>query len=327
MLFVILVTSAAFAQDIKFLRIGTGGTGGIYFPIGGLIANAISNPPGSRDCEVGGSCGVPGLIVAAVSTQGSVENVKAVASGQFDMALTQADVAYYAYFGKGGFSEAPPLDNLRAVANLYPEALHIVTRKDLGITSVKDLKGKRLSLGEKASGTLVVAKSVLSAYGLSEKDVQPFFEKLGKAGDMLVNGSLDAFFMVGGYPMNAITHTAGATEITLVPIDSLQAEAIVKDHPFLVHHTIPEATYGDIRDTNTLSVGAQIVVSASMDTDLVYRMTRALWHPNNRNLFDRGHSSAHHIRQETALDGIVIPLHPGATKYYDEVGLTRASVF
>src|SRR5512144_2359949 len=102
------------AQDVRFFRIGTGGTGGTYFPIGSLIASVISRPPGSRDCEVGGSCGVPGLIAAAVSTQGSVENVRAVAEGTLDMALSQADVAYYAYFGKNVFADQPPMKELRA---------------------------------------------------------------------------------------------------------------------------------------------------------------------------------------------------------------------
>lgn len=324
---ILVIAASAGAQEIRFLRIGTGGTGGTYFPVGGLIANAISNPPGSMDCDLGGSCGVPGLIAAAVATQGSVENVRSVASGQLDMALTQADVAYNAYSGKGAFSDGPALDNLRAVANLYPEAIHLVARAGLGIKSVRDLKGKRVSVGEKSSGTRVGAQAVLKAYGLTEKDVRPFYTQLGTAGDMLIDGKLDAYFMVGGYPLSAIAHTADAVDIVLVPISSEAAEKIVTAQPFFVRTAIPAGTYSGVSETETLSVGAQLVVSESADADLVYGILRAMYHPNTQKLFERGHPNAQHIRLESALNGIVIPLHPGAARFYEEMGVTADKAF
>jgi len=171
-----VATTGVRAQDLTFVRIGTGSTGGTYFPIGGLIASAISNPPGSRACAEGGSCGVPGVIAVTQSTQGSVENVRAVAAGELDMALSQADVAFHAHFGNGVFAGDKRLPNLRAVANLYPEEVHIVVRSDSGIQSVTGLKGKRVSLGEKASGTLVVARLVLAAYGLNERNLKAVYE-------------------------------------------------------------------------------------------------------------------------------------------------------
>lgn len=325
MLFV--AVSSTGAQEIKFLRIGTGSTGGTYFPVGGLIANAISNPPGSMDCDLGGSCGVPGLIAAAVATQGSVENVRAVASGELEMALSQADVAYNAHHGKGVFSDGAPLDSLRAVANLYPEAIHIVARAGLGIQSVRDLKGKRVSVGEKSSGTRVGAQAVLKAYGLTEKNVQPFYARLGTAGDMLIDDNLDAYFMVGGYPLSAIAHTADAVDIVLVPISSEAADKIVNAQPFFVRTTIPASTYKGVSETETLSVGAQLVVSEAADADLVYGILRAMYHPNTQKLFERGHLNAQHIGLETALDGIVIPLHPGAARFYEEMGVTADKAF
>ncbi|MGZ8409371.1 MAG: TAXI family TRAP transporter solute-binding subunit [Hyphomicrobium sp.] len=315
------------AQDVRFFRIGTGGTGGTYFPIGSLIASVISRPPGSRDCDVGGSCGVPGLIAAAVSTQGSVDNVRAVADGTLDMALSQADVAYYAYFGKKTFADKPPMKELRAVANLYPELVHLVARPDANIHSVADLRGKRVSLGEEASGTLVVARTVLDAYGLSEKDVDADYNTLGKASDRLLAGDLDAFFMVGGYPLSAIADAAQAGSIALVPISGPGAKRILKEHLFFTEAVVPAGVYSGVQETQTVSVGAQLIVSAAMNDDLVYQITQALWHPTNRALLDSGHPNGARIRLASAVEGIAVPLHPGAARYYEEVGLVTDDAF
>jgi TRAP transporter TAXI family solute receptor len=318
---------SALAQDVRFFRIGTGGTGGTYFPIGSLIASVISRPPGSRDCDVGGSCGVPGLIGAAVSTQGSVENVRAVADGTLDMALSQADVAYYAYFGKNTFADKPAMKGLRIVANLYPESVHLVARPDANIHSVADLRGKRVSFGEKASGTRVVARTILAAYGLSEKDVDADYDTLGKASDRLLAGDLDAFFMVGGYPLSAIVDVAEAGDITLVPISGREAKRIVKEHLFFSESVVPAGAYNGVQETQTVSVGAQLIVSTALSDNLVYQITQSLWHPNNRELLDSGHPDGTRIRLEAAVKGIAIPLHPGAARYYKEIGLVTEDGF
>ncbi len=323
----LLLASVAFAQDLRFLRIGTGSTAGTYFPVGGLIANAISNPPGSRDCDVGGSCGVPGVIAAAVSTQGSVENVIAVSEGELDLALSQADVAYLAFSGFGLFAETGPRGNLRAIANLYPEAVHLVTRADAGISTVADLANRRVSLGEPESGTRVVAKIVLAAWGLSENDVVSFYDKLGRASDMLVAGEIDAMFIVGGYPLSAVEQAAGLVSLELTPIDGEPATDIMRDHRFLMAETIPADIYGDLASTPTLAVGAQLLVSAEADDDFVYDITKALWHPNNRKLLDSGHPNGELIRLDTALHGVAIPLHPGAQRFYEEQGLIQLNEF
>ena len=162
---------AAAQQDITFFRIGTGGTAGTYFPIGGLIANAISNPPGSRACADGGSCGVPGLVATAVASNGSVANVAGIATGSMQSGFVQSDVAYWALNGTGIYEGRPKVDVLCAIANLYPESFHLVVRKGAGIKSIRDLKGKRMSLDEPGSGTLVDARLILAAYGMTEKDI------------------------------------------------------------------------------------------------------------------------------------------------------------
>ncbi|MGZ8995668.1 MAG: TAXI family TRAP transporter solute-binding subunit, partial [Rhodospirillales bacterium] len=191
--------------EIRVMRIGTGPTGGAYFPMGGVIANLISSPPGSLSCAAGGSCGVPGLIASAITTQGSVENVAGLTAGDLDMALVQADVANFAYLGKGPFAGRGAHKELRAVAGLYAESVHVVTAASSPLTGIDDLRGKRVSLGAERSGTRFTAERILRVgYGLRPQDVKPVYAGLDQSSDMLAEGSIDAFFMVGGYPMGSV---------------------------------------------------------------------------------------------------------------------------
>jgi hypothetical protein len=317
-------TAAAQASnaDLRFIRIGTGAIGGTYFPVGGLIANAVSKAPGSRDCAVGGSCGVPGLIATVLSTQGSIENVTGIGAGTLELALAQSDVLYFAYTGKGVFAGKPPMTNLRVIANLFPEAVHLVVRRDSGITSVEGLKGRRVSIGEPESGTRVVAEMILKGYRLGRREITESFVSVGKAGDQLAAGNLDAYFMVGGPPIEAIVHTAATVGINLLPIFGPPAERIRNVHPFMTTMLIPEGLYSGVTSTQTLGVAAQLVASAELDSELVYGITRALWQPNNRKVLDAGHPNGKVIQLSTALDGLLIPLHPGAARFYAEAGMT-----
>lgn len=303
-----------------FFRIGTGSTGGTYFPIGGLLANAISNPAGSRPCDRGGSCGVPGLIAVAQSTEGSVANVDAIAAGSLESGLSQSDIAYWAYHGTGIYRNKGKVGGLRAIANLYPESLHLVVRRGAGIRRVADLRGKRVSVGPRKSGTRVDAGIVLQAFGLNAADLDLRFLKPGPAGDRLRAGELDAFFFVAGTPAAAIAELAEHTEIALVPINQPDALRISIRFPFLSQGAIPAGVYKGVGRTPTLTVGAQWVVGAWVDEAIVYGITKALWHENTRRLLDRGHAEGRSIRLESALDGIAIPLHPGAARYYREIG-------
>ena len=159
--FAMLVTLPASAQELRFFRIGTGSISGVYFPTGGLIASAISHPPGASLCGQGGSCGVPGLVAVAQATRGSVVNVRHIGAGRIESALVQADVAYFAYRGVGAFAGKKAVPGLRAIANLYPEAVHVIVRERSSIRSIKDLAGKRVSLDLKGSGTRTTALLVL----------------------------------------------------------------------------------------------------------------------------------------------------------------------
>ena len=311
------------AQDITFFRIGTGGTAGTYFPIGGLIANAISNPPGSRTCADGGSCGVPGLVATAVASNGSVANVSAIASGIMQSGFVQSDVAYWAFNGSGIYEGRPKVDVLRAIANLYPESFHLVARKGAGIKSIKDLKGKRVSLDEPGSGTLVDARLILAAYGLTEKDLKAEYLKSQQAADKLKDGALDAFFSVSGWPHGAIAELAATTGIDLVPIDGPEAESLVKQYSFFATDEIPDDAYKNVAGVKTVSVNAIWATSSKQPEPLIYDITAALWNPSTRKLLDSGHAKGRAIKLETATQGLGIPLHAGAEKFYKEKGLIK----
>ncbi len=311
----------ASAQEMTFFRIGTGGVAGTYYPIGGLIADIISNPPGARPCGRGGSCGVPGLVAIAQSSNGSVANVEAIRDGMLESGFVQSDVAHWAYTGTGIYEGKPKADNLRAIANLYPESIHLVARKGAGISSVADLAGKRVSLDEPGSGTLVDARIILEAYGLSEDDLQADYVKPSLAVAKMRDDELDAFVIVAGYPTASVVELCETIGCELVPIDGPQADALLEQYQYFAKDVIPVGTYDDVPETPTLSVGAQWVVGAEVDEDLVYGITKALWHPNARKLLDDGHAKGKSITLETALDGIGIPLHPGAERYYREAGL------
>jgi TRAP transporter TAXI family solute receptor len=308
----------AHAQDIRFFRIGTGSISGVYFPVGGLLASAISNPPGSRDCDAGGSCGVPGLIAVAQATLGSIANVNAIRAGRLESALVQADVAHAAYAGMDRFAGAAQVKGLRAIANLYPEAVHIVVRFKSPIKSVGDLVGRRVSLDLAGSGTRAVARSVLKGYGVDPASLKQVNSQIGPAADRIRLKKIDAFFFVGGFPSGSLARLARSTRIRLLPIDGAEAAAIRKVNPFLSMAHIPKNTYRGVMAVKTVAVGALWAVSDTVDADTVYGLTRALWHPSTRRLFDRGVPAARQIRRARALDGLALPLHPGAARYYRE---------
>ena len=313
----------ASAQDITFFRIGTGATAGTYFPIGGLIANAISNPPGSRACADGGSCGVQGLVASAVASNGSVANVGAIASGSMQSAFIQSDVAFWGYTGTGIYEGRPKVDTLRAIANLYPESFQLVARKGAGIKTIMDLKGKRVSLDEPGSGTLVDARLIFAAYGLTEKDVTAEYLKPQQAADKLKEGTLDAFFNVSGWPQAAISELAATTGIDLVPIDGPEAANLIKEYSFFGADEIPDNAYKNAAGVKTVSVNAVWVTSSKLPDTLIYAITAALWNPSTRKLLDSGHAKGKAIKLDTALNGLGIPLHAGAEKFYKEKGLIK----
>lgn len=310
------------AQALRFFRIGTGASGGTYFPIGGVIASAISSPPGARPCDKGGSCGVPGLIAVAQSTAGSLENLAHIEAGELESGLAQADLAYAAFYGLGSFVKTP-MTKLRAIAGLFREAVHVVVRADSDLTSIAQLKGKRVSVGEEGSGTLIDAEALLAAYKVRRKDIRVVFLKPGAASDALREGRIDAFFLVAGWPNSTIAGLAEALPIRLLAVDAAALPKLRQTHPFFGTAQIPAETYKGVPATDAVSVGAVWVTSAELDESLVYGVTKALWEKSTRRLLDLGHPEARQIRLETALDGLAIPLHPGAARFYREAGMLK----
>ncbi|WP_204247686.1 TAXI family TRAP transporter solute-binding subunit [Kiloniella litopenaei] len=314
---------SAQAQEINFFTIGTGGTAYTYYPVGGVIANAISKPPGSRPCEEGGSCGVDGLIASAVSSRGSVDNINAVLSGLRNSGFAQSDVAYWAYTGTGTMDGKEPATKLRSIAALFEEHIHLVALDKSGINSVADLKGKRVSLDEPGSGTYVDAGLILEANGLTLDDVTAEALKGNAAAEALRNGKIDAFFVVAGYPTGSLVELASADDIKLVPIDGKGAQALAEKYGFFSQSVIPAGAYEGVEETATVAVGAQWYTSADQDEELIYQITKALWNDKSRKLLDVGHAKGKTITLETALSGIGVPVHPGAERYYKEVGLIK----
>ena len=308
-----LVASLAFtgaAQAQQFFRIGTGGTAGTYYPVGGMIANSVSQPGK--------------LIATAQASNGSLANVTAVAGGSLEAGMTQSDVATWAYTGTGAFEGKPKITDLRMIANLYPESIHLVVKKGSGIKSVADLKGKRVALDEPGSGTLINARMVLAAYGVKEADIKPEYIKPNQAGDKLKDGALDAFFFVGGAPAGAIAELAsGGTGIELVPLTGTAADGLRKANPYFAVDNIAAGTYKDVAAVQTLAVGAQLVTSAKVDAETVYQVTKGMYSDATQKTLAAGHAKGKFITKENAVKGAGIPFHPGAEKFYKEAGLLK----
>ena len=300
--------AAGHASAQQYLRIGTGGTAGTYYPIGVLIAAEVSQP---------------GKIVAtAQASNGSLGNVIGVTSGSLESGFSQADVASWAYQGTGIFEGKPRLTNLRLIANLYPESIQIVVRKGLGIKTIADLKGKRVALDEAGSGTLISARQVLGAYGLTEADIRPEYIKPNQAGDKLKAGTLDALFFTGGAPAKAITDLV-AIGIDLLPIDSPQAQQLRAASPFLAADTLAADTYPGIAATPTLAVGAQWVTRDTVDVELVYQATKSLYGAAAQQALAQGHAKGRYITLANAVQGAGIPFHPGAQRFFKETGALK----
>ena len=299
--------SPALAQQ-RFFRIGTGGTGGTYYPVGGMIANAISTPT---------------INVSAVATNGAVANVNGIVGGSMESGFSQADVNAWAYTATGIYEGKPKIEELRVIANLYPESVHVVVKKGAGIKSLADLKGKRVSIDEPGSGTIVNARALLAAYGVTEKDIRPEYLKQVQSAEKFKDGSLDAYFQTTGYPQGTLSELAATNGFELLPIEGDVRDKLMAQFKFFAKDRIPDGTYKDVKGVDTIAVGAQWTTTSKQPDDLVYEITKALWSDKTRTAMDAGHAKGRDIRRETALLGLGIPLHAGAEKFYKEIGLIK----
>jgi TRAP transporter TAXI family solute receptor len=321
--FALAGATPAQSETPEFFRIGTGGVDGTYFPIGSLIAEGITAVGKDADCTPSEGCSVAGVIAVPQVSNGSVANVEGVAAGELEAGLAQADVVEWAFHGTEIFANKGKLSGLRAVANLYPESVHVVARVDAGISGIGDLRGKRVALDEPGSGTLVDARIILRAHSIVDHDIEPEYIKPDLARAKLKENELDAMFIVAGYPTRSIAELAEDIDIRLLEIGETARRAITRRYGFLTAGVIPAGTYRGVPETPTLQVGAQLVVSEASDETLIYEITKALWSARTRRLLDNGHPRGKSIRLSDSLNGITIPLHPGAARFYREAGILK----
>jgi len=302
-------------EDINLFRIGTGGKSGVYYPIGKIIAQGISNR--SISIEINEGKATSAYLSFAQNSGGSVDNVQGIIAGEIEAGLVQADVASWAFRATHLFKENSKAQDIRAIASLYPEKFQIVTRSDAKIGTVGDLRGKHISVDEVGSGTLAVMRIVLDAHGLRETDLKPVYLKPIFTHDKIVSGELQGFVMMAGTPMEAVSQLLN-NGISFVPIAPTIASQIKTKYPYLVPGKIAANIYPGIPETPTIQVHALLVVHKAMDNELVYKITAALWAEKTLSLLKAGHPQGKLIMPDTALTGVSIPLHPGAKKYYQQ---------
>lgn len=306
MLFVLSLALAACngSSGSKQLTMLTGGTGGTYYPLGGQIADIISDETGMQ--------------TTATVSNASADNIADLSAGDADLAFTQTDVMSNAVEGINSF-EGKAVDNILAIASLYPETIQIVTSADSGITSVEDLKGKKVSVGAPGSGTYVNAKQILEAHGISiEDDIEAQDLDFDESTGGIQDGNIDAAFITAGTPTGSVEGLAATTDITIVPIAQDKIDALIAEYPYYAADTIAAGTYTGIdSEVTTVAVLAMLAVSDSLSEDEVYDITKALFENTDKITHDKGKM----ITKESALDGIGIDLHPGAEKYYKEEGI------
>ena len=323
----VVFAGPAIGAKKKFFAIATGGTGGTYYPLGGVLAQALSTK-------------LPDVIVTAQSGNASVANCNLIGEHEIESAFVQNNVAYAAYTGTAQF-EGKPVKNIRGIASLYPETIQIAARADAGIKSIMDIKGKRLVPGDRGSGTEVDCLNILKALGMTYDDFDNVdWLSFSGASQRLKDKQADVAFITAGWPTSAITELATTSDITLVPIDEALISKIVTLYPFYAKVVIPAGTYKGVDvDTPAVTTMAQWVVDAQVPTDVVYMLTKALWEEGTHvlrkkngkpaaaasgaSIMAKAHAKGKDVTIQTALDGMAIPLHPGAAQYYREKGLIK----
>lgn len=318
--------AAATAQQAAptVVRIGTGGQGGTYFPIGSLIARAVSDVPVGPDCRAdqarAGRCGVPGLLAVAQTSNGSVANVAALQNGEIEISLVQADVAAWAFGSQEIYANRSSHDRMRFVAHLYSEAMHVVVREAAKITRISDLRGRAVALDEPGSGSLIHVRNLLGAYNLKETDLRALYVKPDLALPQILTGQVDAFVIMVGWPIRTVTD-ALAGGATLLPLDVNQVRGVLQRNPYLSFGAIPAGAYAGQPETPTLMIGAQMVARDDLPADMIHALLEAMWSERGQDILRRGHPRGSDIKFPAALTGRSIPLHPGAERFYRTRGL------
>ncbi len=306
--------SAAFAALIVFMslsgcsapkqtsiNIASGGTGGTYYPLAGAMANIWQDS-------------IKGLNASAQTTGASVANVNLLREDKADIIFVQNDIAYYALNGTEVFKNAPYAD-IRGMASLYPETCQIIVIAESGISSVAGLRGKRVAVGAAGSGAEANARQILGAAGLSYADILPQYLSFNEASSNLKDGNIDAAFVTAGHPTAAVQDISATRSIRLLQIDETTISKLMALYPFYSRTTVPASTYRGVdQPTRTVAVQAMLAVSSRLEATAVEKMLQSLFANNER--LSAAHRAGAMVTLETARDGMSLPLHEGAEKFY-----------
>ena len=286
------------------ITLATGGTSGTYYAVGGVMKTVLDSKLTLSTLNV-------------ESTGASVANVNMITDGQAQMAILQSDVINYAHEGTNSFEGAPE-DNALWVAGIYNETVQILAKP--GINTVSDLKGKTICVGDVGSGTEINAWQVLSAAGLTKDDVNAVNGSFQDGVDQLKDGKIDAAFTVAGAPTTAIVDYATTNTLNLVSLSDDELKAIQAEYPFLIRDDLKAGTYtGQDKDVICVAIQATLVASQELSEDVVYELLKAMF--DNKDALVEGHAKFGFLDAASASAGATVPMHPGAEKYYKEVGV------
>lgn len=307
---VIISAQGAFAASQYIM--GTGGTSGTYYPLGGALSQIITD---HSDGKV--SC-------VAQATGASVENLNLVNAGDIDLAITQNDTADYAKKGERFFSK--PLTNVVAICRMYPEHIQVAVDPASGITSVADFKGKNISVGAPASGNEANASQILGEVGLfdGEKyvDFTPHFLSYAESTSHFKDRLIDGFIFTTGAPNSGIQEIVTSQPLQFVEIKGEFRDALIAKYPFFAPAIIEKGVYSTLdHDVETIAVQACLVARRDMSDEDAYAITKAIF--ENLEAIGNAHAKGKQITLANALDGMTLDIHPGALKYYKEVGLVK----
>ncbi|MGI6085085.1 MAG: TAXI family TRAP transporter solute-binding subunit [Acetivibrionales bacterium] len=287
------------------LKMATGGTTGTYYAFSGAVSQVLSSKLKNVSFDV-------------QSTGASKANIYLVADKEADIAIVQNDVMYYASKGIDLFEGEGAVEGFSAMAGCYAEVCQIVSKSN--ITSIEDLKGKRVSVGDIGSGCEFNARQILDAYGISFDDIQVNNLSFGDSATALKDDKIDAFFCVAGAPTTAIVELATSNSINILEVDDAHADKLIADYPFYTKFNVPGGAYKGVdADVQTVAVVATYIVRNDLDEKLVYDMTKALF--ENSEEIAKAHPKGAELNAEYSVSGISITIHPGALKYYKEIGV------
>ncbi len=304
--------TTALAQQRMFFGIATGGTGGTYYPLGGMLAQLISNKAVVDGKKISATAEAAGA---------SVGNAKLLGTKDIESAFVAADILDAAYNGKGQFNGAA-VKNLRALGALYPETVQLITRADMGINSVKDLKGKSVSSGAPGSGQYQLLTDLLAVHGMARTDVKEDLSSFTQAVDKIKDGNLHATLITAGVPTAAVTDFAQSHALKVIPLTGPEIAELRKQQPYYAEVPLPANTYkGQTAAVPTLAVMAVWTTHDAVPDNVAYEVTKALY--ENTAIMGQVHVQGKNISLANALAVGTAPIHPGALKYYKEKGIAK----